>query len=67
MMIEGMSCEHCVRHVKEALKEVSGVHSVEVNLGEKSAVVELDQEVSNDQLIAAVDEGGYEAVEIIEL
>lgn len=67
IMIEGMSCGHCVGHVNEALKEVSGVISVEVNLGEKNAIVELAHEVSNDQLIAAIDEAGYEVVEIIEL
>ncbi|MEG2018838.1 MAG: cation transporter, partial [Clostridium sp.] len=28
--IEGMSCGHCVNHVKEALSELPGVTSVDV-------------------------------------
>lgn len=67
IVIEGMSCGHCVGHVNGALKEISGVNAVEVNLGEKSAVVELAHEVSNEQLVAAVEEAGYEVVEVVTL
>ncbi|ABR49408.1 Heavy metal transport/detoxification protein [Alkaliphilus metalliredigens QYMF] len=65
--IEGMSCGHCVGHVNEALKEISGVNSVEVNLTEKHAVVDLAHEVGNDKLKAAVDGAGYQAIEVVEI
>jgi copper chaperone CopZ len=58
--IEGMSCEHCVKHVKEALEGVAGVKSAAVNLKGKSALVEHGDEVSPDALKAAVVEAGYE-------
>ena len=32
ILIEGMRCEHCVGHVKEALEGLDGVTSVEVSL-----------------------------------
>lgn len=60
LSIEGMSCMHCVRHVKEALEEIQGVMSVEVSLEEKNAVVEYDEKVSLESMKAAVVEAGYE-------
>ena len=31
VIIEGMSCGHCVNHVKEALLEIESVLNVDVN------------------------------------
>ncbi|WP_313131922.1 heavy-metal-associated domain-containing protein [Anaerocolumna sp.] len=62
--IEGMSCQHCVSHVKEALSELNGVTSVEVNLEGKSAVLEASEEVKDEDIKFAVDDAGYEVVNI---
>jgi len=62
LQIEGMSCAHCVRHVKEALEAVAGVKSANVNLKNKSAEVEHGDTVSLASLKTAVAEAGYEAV-----
>jgi copper ion binding protein len=62
--IEGMSCGHCVKHVEEALSELSGVAKVEVSLKDKNAVVELNQEVEDSKLKEAIEEAGYEVVAI---
>jgi copper ion binding protein len=61
LKIEGMSCEHCVQHVTEALKALGGVKSAKVNLKKKSAEVDHDESVSLEALKAAVSEAGYEA------
>lgn len=61
--IEGMSCMHCVKHVKDALLEISGVSSVDVNLNGKYAVVE-GENLSNEALKAAVEDAGYDVVGI---
>ncbi|MDR0402174.1 MAG: cation transporter [Treponema sp.] len=60
--IEGMSCEHCAAHVTGALKELSGVSSVEVSLKDKNAVVEHADSVGPESLKAAVAEAGYRAL-----
>jgi copper ion binding protein len=60
LKIDGMSCEHCVKHVKDALEEVGGVISAAVSLEENSAVVEHSDAVTLDALKAAVVEAGYE-------
>lgn len=62
--IEGMSCGHCVKHVEEALKGVSGVSRVEVNLAGKNAIVEGSDSVTDLSLKGAIEEAGYEATEI---
>lgn len=56
--IDGMSCEHCVRRVKNALSELPGVASVAVDLGAKQAVVE-GEAVDDRAIREAVDEAGY--------
>ena len=59
LQIQGMSCAHCVQHVKEALEAVAGVNSANVSLEGKSAEVEHDN-ASLATLKAAVTEAGYE-------
>jgi copper ion binding protein len=62
LKIEGMSCEHCVKAVKTALEGISGVKSADVNLKAKTADVDHAAGVTSDDLKAAVEEAGYEAV-----
>ena len=62
LKIDGMSCEHCVKHVKDALEEVAGVSAAAVSLKENSAVVDHGDAVTLDALKAAVVEAGYEVV-----
>lgn len=62
LQIEGMSCAHCVQHVKEALEAVAGVKSADVSLKDKSAHVEHGDSVTLTKLREAVTEAGYEAV-----
>ncbi len=63
LSIEGMSCNHCAAHVKEALTGVSGVESADVSLEKKSAVV-TGGGFDDAALKAAVAEVGYEVVAI---
>ena len=62
LSIEGMSCMHCVAHVKEALEGIEGVKDVVVSLDENLATVET--EVSDDILKNAIEEEGYDVVDI---
>jgi len=62
LQIEGMSCAHCVQHVKEALEAVKGVSSAAVSLKEKTATVEHEAEADLAALKAAVAEAGFGAV-----
>lgn len=64
ILIEGMSCGHCVMHVKEALNELAGVTNVDVNLEKKSAVIEASADVKDEDIKAAIEDAGYEVVGI---
>jgi copper ion binding protein len=62
LKIDGMSCEHCVKHVKEALEGITGVKSAKVNLKKNSADVNHDEQVTLAMMEQAVAEAGYKVV-----
>lgn len=64
--IEGMSCQHCVKHVTEALEELNGVKNVEVNLSAGRAIIETEGQVSDSQIKAAIEDAGYDVLSIEE-
>lgn len=63
ILIEGMSCNHCVSHVKEALEALEGVSQVDVNLEGKYATIET-KVVDNVVLKEAIEEEGYDVISI---
>jgi copper chaperone len=64
LSIEGMSCDHCVAHVKEALESVAGVTKANVDLRKKQAVVE-GSILDDAAMKSAVAEAGYEVAAIV--
>lgn len=67
LIIEGMTCNNCAKHVSEALKELTGVKSVNVDLDDMSAEIELTADIDEEELRFVIDDIGYELVEIEEL
>lgn len=65
MIVDGMMCQNCVRHVKKALESIDGVVSVNVDLDSKTAEIEMKQEIDDKILLDAVKEEGYEPLEIL--
>lgn len=63
MLVEGMSCNHCVMAVTKALKALDGVSNVNVDLGSKKVEVEGENLV-DEQLRETVEEAGYDVMEI---
>ena len=61
LQVKGMMCEHCKKHVENALLKVPGVARVEVSLKENSAKVYSNQEIDRNELINAVKDAGYDA------
>jgi len=62
--IEGMVCMNCVKHVDKALREIQGIREVSVSLENKSAQVQLNQDVPDEVLKAAIEDAGYQVVGI---
>ena len=63
LMIDGMMCQHCVKHVTDALSALPGCR-VDVSLENKCAEVEMSQELDNATLTKAVTDAGYTVTDI---
>ncbi|MDB4880432.1 MAG: Heavy metal transport/detoxification protein [Gemmatimonadetes bacterium] len=60
LTIDGMTCQHCVRAVDEALRRTPGVEVVTVAIG--SADVRYDPDaVSPDRIAEVISDEGYSA------
>jgi copper chaperone len=59
LKVEGMTCGHCQKVVKEALEQIPGAQNVEVDL--RAGLAKVDGVLDTDLLIEAVVEEGYQA------
>ncbi|WP_345801593.1 heavy-metal-associated domain-containing protein [Microbacterium sp. AZCO] len=62
--VTGMSCGHCEASVRREVSALTGVEAVEVSAAWGRLVVRSAADVSDEAVIAAVDEAGYEAVRV---
>ncbi len=58
--VAGMSCEHCVRRVREALEALKGVKA-KVDLAAGTAEITCPEEMTAEMLIKTIEEAGYTA------
>jgi copper chaperone len=65
LLVPGVSCDHCVRAISNALGALRGVQLVTVNLDDKSVRVEHDGRASVQELIRAINEAGYDRVAVL--
>lgn len=63
ILIEGMMCEHCVKHVTDALNKLDGVKA-DVSLADNKASVQMENLISDDSLRQAVEDAGYQVTDI---
>jgi copper ion binding protein len=65
LKVQGMTCQHCVRAVTQALESKDGVTQAKVELEAGRARVEHDESrVTPRELAAAIADEGYEAEEV---
>ena len=57
--IPNISCAHCVHTIAMELRDLEGVHSVEVSLEKKTATVVFDAPASEDAIVALLKEINY--------
>lgn len=61
LKVEGMSCDHCVKAVTEAIKSQPGTRCIKVDLEKKTASFQYAPDKADlDVIKAAVSEAGYE-------
>lgn len=60
IMVDGMTCNHCVMNVKKAIMQNSGVQNVEVDLINKTAVINGDFDL--DLVKKSIEDVGYKVI-----
>ena len=65
--VPNISCEHCVRSIKNEVSEVAGVASVQADEKTKVVTVAWDKPATWDQIKATLTEIEYPPVELIQL
>jgi len=57
-----LTCQHCVKRVEDAVKKISGVKKVKVDL--KTKEVDITGEPDKNILFSAIKEAGYQAEDL---
>ena len=59
--VDGITCEHCVKTIKEGMVSLVGILSVEVNIEKKQVIIEFDEkQAKTEDLIDKITEAGFE-------
>ena len=58
--VTGMSCTGCEKNVEDALAAVEGVSNVEADHEADSVAVDVDANIADDALTAAIRDAGYD-------
>ncbi len=64
--VEGMMCGMCEAHVAEALRKVPGVENAKADRNKKQATVTCGADVSDEALLKAIADTGYDASDVRE-
>ena len=61
LKVNGMSCQHCVNSIHDAVTQIVGVKQVKVDLKSKLVEVEYDQSFTNELLIVeCIEDQGFD-------
>lgn len=63
--VDGMSCQHCVNRVQEAVNDIDEAAGV-VNLKKGVVVVSMSYEISDEVIIGAIERYGYKVTGVVE-
>lgn len=66
LKIDGMGCQNCVKHVREALEGLGDLELLEVKIGE--AAVNIPENYDFGRIVEALDDAGYDVLgyEVVE-
>ena len=62
--VTGMSCGHCESAVRTEVSKLGGVEQIDVSATSGRLVITSTQPLADADVLAAVDEAGYEAVRV---
>jgi len=62
IMVEGMTCNHCVMAVTRALEEIEGIRNVKVDLKKGRATFDEDKPIDMKIVKEKIEDAGYRVV-----
>ena len=62
--VTGMSCGHCEAAVRGEVSKLSGIEQIDVSAASGRLVITSAEPLADADVLAAVDEAGYEAVRV---
>lgn len=66
IIVEGMKCGNCVKHVKADLEKIKGVTSVTIDLDSKTALMDASDDIQDSDIKLAIKDTRYEVISIEE-
>jgi len=63
LIVEGMMCENCKARVERYVNDIEGAVA-KVNLKTKEVIVSMDREITDNEIISAIQKSGYDCKEI---
>lgn len=64
ILIQGMHCASCASNIERSLKKVKGVKEASVSLLMRKGTVQMEDNVSDEEIKKAVERVGYKCVGI---
>lgn len=62
LLVDGMTCQHCVNRVTKALEEINGVKNVKIDLDSKKVTIKVKDIIDEALLKQAVIVAGYKVI-----
>lgn len=62
ILVDGMSCEHCVKAITKAVTALPGVSDVAVDLAAKTVAVEHDPALPLGKIKSEIEDQGYDII-----
>jgi len=62
--IAGMSCDHCLRRVQNALSSMNGVSDIRIDLKEGTAAFSGTDSLEDEGIREVIEDAGYDVVSI---
>ena len=60
--VRGMSCQHCVMSVTNALGQLEGIKNVQVDLAKGEVRFDNSKEIASSRIEKAIQDAGYQVV-----
>ena len=65
VIIEGMSCEHCEKRVKNAFEKTNKVNNILVSHINKNAKIDLNEDMNEEEIKNIIENAGYKYIKIV--